>query len=516
MFFKKKEVRAEKAPSYDDPILNAIFGTNIITKEMALQIPTISGAIDLISNIVASTPIKLFKDIDGKAVEVKIDSRLQILNEETGDTLNSSDFWKAITHDFYLGKGGYAYINKEKGSIKSLHYIDESNVTILKNSNPIFKDFDINILGKAYKPYDFLKILRNTKDGAQGTPITVENSKLINVAYCSLAFELNMAKRGGNKKGFLKSEKKLDEPSLNALKEAFRRLYSADGEGTDNFVLLNNGIDFKESSNTSVEMQLNENKLTNAEEFAKIFHISTDILSGKAENARNLAKLAAIPLMTTIQCALNKDLLLEKEKPIYYFAFDTKELLKGDIAERFSAYKTALDSNFMGIDEVRYAEDLEPLGLNWIKLGLQDVLYNPITKEIFTPNTGKSANMDNTSALLENDKFIKDKNTETVLQSYESDDILEENRAQARDKNGRFAGGSGGGKTKYAPSAQRNKAGIQVSPAKYSKLCGISNTKYPNASKDDNTKAFLDAKYVYDVTPDGYGGIIINSKIKIK
>ena len=37
--------------------------------------------------------------------------------------------------------------------------------------------------------------------------------------------------------------------------------------------------------------------------------------------------------MTAIQCALNRDLLLEKEKPELYFAFDTKELLKGDIKE---------------------------------------------------------------------------------------------------------------------------------------------------------------------------------------
>lgn len=107
----------------------------------------------------------------------------------------------------------------------------------------------------------------------------------------------------------------------------------------------------------------------------------------------SIARLAAIPLMTTIQCALNKDLLLEREKGQFYFAFDTKELLRGDMKTRFAAYKTALDANFMQIDEVRYAEDMEPLGLDWIRLGLQDVLYNPKTHELFTPNTGTSQQM---------------------------------------------------------------------------------------------------------------------------
>ena len=149
-----------------------------------------------------------------------------------------------------------------------------------------------------------------------------------------------------------------------------------------------------------MEMQLNENKAANAEEFAKIFHISTGVMSGKASenDISSLAKLAAIPLMTTIQCALNKDFLLEKEKGLFYWAFDTKELLKGDMKERFEAYKTALESNFMQIDEVRFAEDMEPLGLSWIRLGLQDVLYDPKTKTIYTPNTNQTSVMGETIA----------------------------------------------------------------------------------------------------------------------
>lgn len=85
-------------------------------------------------------------------------------------------------------------------------------------------------------------------------------------------------------------------------------------------------------------------------------------MTGKEGDSRALAKLAALPLMQAIQSALNRDLLLEREKGKLYWAFDVKELLKGDMRERFEAYRTALDSNFMQIDEVRYAEDLEPLG----------------------------------------------------------------------------------------------------------------------------------------------------------
>lgn len=430
--FRKNEERAETV-QFDDALLKALFGSGTATKEMALQVPTVSGGIDLIAGMIAGTPVKLYRDRGGKAEEIRDDPRIRLLNDETGDTLNANEFWHAMVRDYYTGKGGYAYIRRVHGNIASLHYVDEAKISVCRNADPIFKDFDLLIGGSRYKPWDFFKILRNTKDGAEGKPVTKENSKLIETAYATLLFEKYMVRRGGNKKGFLKSEKRLDAESLNQLRSAFSRLYSGDSDGSDNFVLLNNGIDFKESSNTSVEMQLNENKQTNAVELAKIFHISPEIIAGKASepDVSSLARLAAIPLMAVIQCAMNRDLLLEREKGEYYFAFDTKELLRGDMAQRFAAYKTALDANFMQIDEVRYAEDLEPLGLSWIKLGLQDVLYDPKTKEIFTPNTGAKQQLGEQV----------DSAAETRLQDENPGDTMEERgRYYKRDSKGRFAG----------------------------------------------------------------------------
>lgn len=395
--FKRKENRAETAavavaPTMADLIL-AIMQSGGSTRDKAMQIPTISGSIDLIANIVAATPLGLYRDEGGKAVAITNDPRVFLLNDDTGDTLNANEFWRAMIRDYYLGKGGYAYIDRSDfGEFRSIHYIDESNISILKNTDPIFKDFNIAVNGVSYYPHNFLKILRNTKDGAEGMPITKENSQLIESMYLTLVLESHMAARGGNKRGFLQAEKRLEQGQINDLRTKFQSMYSnADKEP---FVVLNQGLSFKEISDTAVEMQLNENKETNAVELAKLFHVSPESLSGKsgADVVEGLAKMAAIPLMTVIQCALNRDMLRESEKhaehPLYW-AFDTKELLKGDMKTRFDAYKVALESNFMQIDEVRYQEDLAPLGLSWIRLGLQDVLYDPKTKRIYTPNTGQ-------------------------------------------------------------------------------------------------------------------------------
>ena len=256
---------------------------------------------------------------------------------------------------------------------------------INQNFDPIFKDYNITVYGKTYKPYEFLKILRATRDGARGIGIIEENQELLKAAYLTLKFEQSLVSTGGSKKGFIKAEKKITKEAMDSLKRAWRELYC---NTENNVIVLNDNLDFKEASSTSTEMQLNENKTSLNNSILDIFNIPVDF------SWETFIKIAIMPILLTIECALNRDLLLEKEKKSFYFAFDTKEITKGDIKTRFEAYKTALDANLMQIDECRYMEDLEPLGLNFIKLGLQDVLFNPVTKEVYTPNTNQIKNIE--------------------------------------------------------------------------------------------------------------------------
>ena len=72
------------------------------------------------------------------------------------------------------------------------------------------------------------------------------------------------------------------------------------------------------------------------------------------------------------------------------------DITKADVKTRYEAYATALNNNILQLDEVRYMENLKPLGINYIKLGLQDVLYNPADGTIYTPNTNKTVKLDKT------------------------------------------------------------------------------------------------------------------------
>lgn len=398
-----KSIRSEpvKANEIDDLGLSALVAGEDITREKALEIPALAGCVDYIAKTVSNIPIKLYKKENGEIKEVE-DKRVTLLNEETGDMLDATQMKNAMVRDYFLGKGGYCYIHKNGIEVESLHYVDCDKVTVTTGVDPIFKTAAIQVNGKAYFPHEFIRFLRNTKDGVEGESVVKQNTKLMSVMYNSLKYEENLVLTGGNKKGFVKSARKLSQEAIDALKNAWRKLYR---NSSENVVILNDGLDFKESSNTSVEMQLNENKRTNGDEVCKIFNLPPSLTTGNLseQDEKSLIKYCLNNVLGEFVTALNTALLLESEKGSYFFAPDMYELTKGDIEKRYNAYQSSISSGWMQIDEVRKKENMAPLGLDFVKLGLQDVLYNTKTQTVYTPNTDKTASIKKGKAGEENE-----------------------------------------------------------------------------------------------------------------
>lgn len=386
----KKEERAGAA---DEAFLQVLLQKDGITREKALGIPSVAECVDVISSTVAMLPVKLFRDEKGKAEEITDDPRVFLLNDEPGGLMDSFQMKKAWVTDYLLDGRGYLYIERERNEVTGLRYAAASDVSPVVGPDPIYKTADLLVGGRVYRDFEFLKITRRSKDGVQGTGIIQDNATALAVAYNSLMFENSLVKTGGNKRGFLKATERVEKGVMDQLKEGFKQLYQNDSEAV---IVLNKGVDFQQASSTSVEMQLNENKRTNAAEMCKLFNTPPTIIDGTAkdEEVALWAKICIAPILTAIESALNKDLLLYTEKRrqgngALYFSVDTTELLKGDMQKRFAAYQIAAQNNIMQVDEIRYKENLPPLGVNFIKLGLQDVLYDPATGSVFTPNTGQ-------------------------------------------------------------------------------------------------------------------------------
>mgnify|MGYP002525675599 CR=1 FL=1 len=386
--FSKREKKPAQERAHDvavdestvsDVLLRALLSGESISREKALNIPAVASAVDMISNSIASMPVRLYKVKNDKVEEIKDDVRVSMLNGDTRDTLDGFQMKKALVIDYLLDGNAYCYIDRIGNDVAGLYYVDDEFVAISIINQPIYKTYTISCGGGSYEPFDFIKLLRNTRNGADGYGITEDISKALETAYKTMIFQLSLVKTNGNKRGFLKSERKLGQEEINLLKRAWNNLYNTDNE--ENVVVLNNGLEFQEASSTSVEMQLNETVKSLNDQIRDIFHVYDN-------NFELTFKLAIYPIVKAFETALNRDLLLEKEKGKYFFELDVKEIIRANIKERYEAYKLAKECGFMTINEMRRSENMNYIdGLDIIDLGLGSVLYNTNTHEYYTPNT---------------------------------------------------------------------------------------------------------------------------------
>lgn len=414
--YKFKNLTAEEiAKEINDPILKALVGGETITIEKAMSLPSVSSNVDLISSMIASMPIKLYRDKGSKVEEIKNDYRVPLLNDDTKDLLDAFQWKKALVKDYLMGKGGYSYVKWTRNAVSGLFYIESNKVIPYKNTDAIFKQCGFQIGTKFYKDYEILRILRNTSDGVTGASITTEISKSLETAFSTLLYELNLVKKGGNKKGFLTTQRKLTQEAIDKLKVAWKQMYLTNEE---NCVVLNEGMDFKESSNSSVEMQLNQSKTTLDAQIDKVFHIKNDF--------NDTFKEAILPIIKALESSLNRYLLLEKEKKQgYFFAFDIREITKASLKERYEAHNLALTGGWKNKNEVRYEENLDEVdGLDAYNMSLGSVLFDPETKTYFVPNTGQVKENDkNDTKSTENAQ----KNEKTGQNDEENDENAQEN-----------------------------------------------------------------------------------------
>lgn len=383
-------------PDIDPALLQALLGNDEITKEIAMSIPAVAACVNRIAETIASLEVRLYEKNGEDITEIEDDPRTKLLNGETGDTLTGYQLKEAMVRDMLLGKGGYCFIRRVRGNVRSLNYVPCEYITIFKNNDIIFKEYQLEVQGKRYEGHQFIKLLRNSQNGWSGKSIIADSNILFQIVAAEQDYEKHNAATGGARKGFFKAQNTLTDDAMKKFRAAYKNLYV---NGSESTMILNNGMDFKEISASAAELQLNENKTTNNNDICKIFGIPPSIINGNAtkEDRRAFYEGCIYPILTNFAKSLN-DVLLnpylgENEM---FFAFDDSGLTKADIDERYSAYEKGIKNGFLQLDEVRKRENMPALGVDFVKLGLQDVLFYPDSGDIYTPNMGVMANVHET------------------------------------------------------------------------------------------------------------------------
>lgn len=380
----KKEARNDNEV-LADVAEGLIQSSSTVTRQQAMSIPVVAKSVAWIAGAIAALPIKMYHKTDSGYQEVYDDYRLPLLNDYSGNGMIANDLKRQILVDLLLDGNGYAYISKKGNKITKLSYIPTCRLTYTESVDTIDKVVNVWVDSRQVQDYNVFRLVNNSKNGISGIGFVSDCQDLLSTVLGSLQYE-NSSISSGVRRGFLKSKSKLDPEKMNELRRAWRKLTTPN---QSDVLVLNAGIEFEDASSTATESQLSQNKVINMHQILAYFGLPTNFFEGVNSDAYLTAvRIAILPIVKQLTNALNNYMLLESEKSNMKFEIDTSDLVRINANERFDAYQKGLSSGILTIDEVRRMENLPVLDMQYLKLGLGDVLYNISDGKIFVPNTG--------------------------------------------------------------------------------------------------------------------------------
>ena len=367
-----------------------------VTSRNVTEIPMVNANINYICNRIAPLKVKIYKKEDGKIVEIKGDVRTRLLNHDCGGVISAYNTKFNMIKDYLIQGRSHIFVERKGLKINSLRYVNPSDVMIIGNTDPIFKEVQYSVMGKPHNDFDFIT-LANTTDGVTFSGLINQNKTLLESAMYMLNNNKISAKNSNAPKGIIESDIPLGQEELDALKSSWRKFVNS---GTEQSFVLNQGLHFQNVGGNNQQNQIVEQQNLIDKQICALFGTSLELINGTATEEQEKAFIRAklIPLLDKIIEEYNRVLLLETEKlDGYFFAFDLSEISKdASMKDRMEAYKVGLESNILDINTVRELENLPRItNLDGVlKMNLSDVLFNVENGNSMILNLGKTVDLD--------------------------------------------------------------------------------------------------------------------------
>lgn len=398
---KKNETRASDVHSYGSFSISSFFGAQAnVTEEQAMQIPAVASAVELISSSVAQLPIYLYqKNNEGEVVKVE-DRRNFLLNGEPNEFINAHNFKKQIAKDYLFYGASYTKAEKVRNDVIALYNLPMKNITVTKYISEGYKlsaiiSFDGGAQKSEFTPDELIIILKDSEDGFTSSGVLEKNSNTLRLAIDEQSYTSGILKNGALPVGVLKASSRLTEAAITRLRTSWENLYSGAAKAGKT-IILEEGLDYQAISMKPNELDLTNIKKSSLSDVARIFNVPESMLNASANkyasNEQNniyFLQYCLSPVITSIESAINKALLLESEKENgYYFHFDTSALLRTTEKEKIESTVHAMEKGVYSFNEARGRLDLPKLDVDYFMWNLGSIFYDPKTGLFTVPNTG--------------------------------------------------------------------------------------------------------------------------------
>lgn len=339
-----------------------------VSEESAMRTSAVYACVRVLAETVASLPLPLYKRLSKGKEKATYHPLYSLLHDVPNHEMTSFSFRETMMTHLLLWGNAYAliiYKGKTPVELWPLHpsrvYVDRHSVT--KELIYYYSDDDGQ---KVYSPNQILHIPGLSYNGIKGlSPIALAR-ETIGLSQATEEFGSRFFSNGARPGGILEHPGIVKDPEK--LRTSWENVYKGI-KNSHKIAVLEEGMTYKEIGIPPNDAQFLETRKFQLNEICRMFRVPPHLI-GDLERATfsNIEHQSIDFVVHTIrpwlvrwEQAIQRCLLSEGERSLYFVKFTVDGLLRGDFKTRMDGYAVGRQNGWYSANDIRELEDLNPL-----------------------------------------------------------------------------------------------------------------------------------------------------------
>lgn len=342
-----------------------------VTPDTALTYTAVYSAVKIISETMASLPLITYRRLsDGGKERVPTHPVAELLFRKPNRWQTPFE-WKEMMQGHVLLRGNaYSQIVFTNGRPSELIPLHPSRVTPeMGDDGVVYKYREPGGDTILFRQEQIFHLRNITLDGVVGISPIAAAREAIGLGMSAQEHGARLFGQGARPAGVLTHPGKLDKIGADRVKQSWQSAYGGLTQA-HSVAVLEEGMNFQQIEMTSEDSQWIESRKFQLEEISRYYRIPLSKLnvmenanfSNMEQQALQFVQDCIMPWSVRWEEAVLRDLLMLPTDRDLYSEFQMQSLLRGDNETRFKAYAIARQNGWMSANEIRAAENLNPMG----------------------------------------------------------------------------------------------------------------------------------------------------------
>lgn len=340
-------------------------GFSTYKTSQALALSAVYRCVEVITNGVASLPVKLYK-VDEKGYKHSLNNELSyVLSKRPNKKMNAFTFYKLLVKDVLMAGNAYALILRDGKKVVGLQYVPAGLVSPIDMIDHI--EYMVTGIKGNVRQDDIIHIMNYSENGVYGISVLTHARRTLGIADGGEKSAENFYKSGSCTSGFLK----FDGPSSGKQREeilsAWNQATGGPNTGPNGIAVLPANVNYTQLSVDPADAQLLESREFSVIEICRFFGVSPwkcfDLTKSNYNNSE-MAELSFLndtlrPLLTKIEIELETKLFPGMTG--YDIKFDVNEMLRTDQKSHAEYLTKMFNLGVLSPNEIRKELDMEEI-----------------------------------------------------------------------------------------------------------------------------------------------------------